>query len=57
MFVVATLAARPAGGAGRVQERWSYTVTWADGMIARAVVRADIDDARAAAEQLAEERA
>ena len=55
-FVVATLGGRPAGSAGRVQERWSYTVTWTEGMIARVVVRADIDNARAAAERLAESR-
>ncbi len=56
-FVVATLGGRLAGSAGRVQERWSYTVTWAEGRITRVVVRADIDQARAAAERLAEERA
>ena len=56
LFVVATLGGRPAGSAGRVQERWSYTVTWTDGMIARVIVRPDIDEARAAAERLAEER-
>jgi hypothetical protein len=39
-----------------VQERWSYTVTWAEGMIMRVITRADIDEARAAAERLAEER-
>ena len=57
LFVVATPGGRPAGSGGRVQERWSYTVTWTEGMIARVVVRADIDNARAAAERLDEERA
>jgi hypothetical protein len=33
-----------------------YTVTWTDGLIARVVGRADIADARATAERLAEER-
>ena len=56
LFVVTTLGGRPAGSASSVQERWSYTVTWADGMIVRVVARADIDEARAAAERLAEER-
>jgi len=56
LFVVATLGGRLAGSAGRVQERWSYTVTWAEGMIVRVVTRADIDEARADAERLAEER-
>jgi ketosteroid isomerase-like protein len=55
-FFVASLGGRLAGSAGRVQERWSYTVTWADGMVTHAVVRPDIDEARAAAERLAEER-
>jgi ketosteroid isomerase-like protein len=57
LFVVATLGGRPAGGAGGVQERWSYTVTWADGMVERVVVSQDIEKARAAAERLAESRA
>ena len=57
LFVVATPGGRPAGSGGRVQERWSYTVTWTEGMIERVVVRADIDNARATAEHLAEERA
>jgi ketosteroid isomerase-like protein len=56
VFVVATIGGRPAGSAGRVQERWSYTVTWAEGMIVRVVVRADIPEARAAAERLAGSR-
>jgi ketosteroid isomerase-like protein len=56
LFVVATLGGRPAGSGGRVQERWGYTVTWTEGMIARVVGRADIDNARPAAERLAEER-
>jgi ketosteroid isomerase-like protein len=57
LFVVASLGGHPAGSAGGVQERWSYTVTWADGMVARVVVSQDIENARAAAERLAEERA
>ena len=56
LFAVASLGGRLAGSAGRVQERWSYTVTWANGMIARVITGADIDEARAAAERLAEER-
>jgi len=56
LFAVASLGGRLAGSAGRVQERWSYTVTWAEGMIVRVITRADIDEARAAAERLAEER-
>jgi ketosteroid isomerase-like protein len=56
LFVVATLGGRPAGSGGRVQERRGYTVTWTEGMIARVVGRADIDESRAAAEHLAEDR-
>jgi hypothetical protein len=56
LSVVAGLGGRLAGSAGRVQERWGYTVTWAEGMIVRVILSADIDEARAAAEQLAESR-
>ena len=56
LFVVASLGGRLVGSAGRVQERWGYTVTWADGMIVRVILSADIDEARAAAERLAESR-
>ena len=56
LFVVVTLGGRPAGSAGRVQERWGYTVTWTDGLIERVVGRADIEEARAAAKRLAESR-
>ena len=56
LFVVASLGGRPAGSAGGVQERWCYTVAWAEGMIVRVVVTQDIEKARAAAERLAEER-
>jgi ketosteroid isomerase-like protein len=56
-FVVASFGGRPArSSGGRVQEQRSYTVTWTEGMIERVVGRADIDEARAAAERLAEER-
>ena len=57
-FAVATFSGRPASSSsgGRMQEQRSYTVTWTDGMIERVVGRADIDEARAAAERLAEER-
>jgi len=40
-----------------VQERWSFTVLWAAGMVRRVTGRNDIDHARAAAEQLAKSRA
>ena|ERR1700704_5141161 len=56
LFAVASLGGRLAGSAGRVQERWSYTVTWANGMIERVMNYADIDEGRAAAERLAKSR-
>jgi ketosteroid isomerase-like protein len=57
VFVVATFGGRPAGSGGSMmQEQVSYAVTWKDGLIARVVGRADIDEARDIAERLAEER-
>jgi ketosteroid isomerase-like protein len=56
LFVVASIGGRLADGAGAVQERWGYTVTWVEGMIVRVIPRADIHEARAAAERLAQER-
>ena len=56
VFAVALLDARPAGSQARVQERWAFTVVWTAGMIVRVVATQDIDEARAAAERLAEER-
>ena len=48
---------RPAGGTGVVTERGALIYEWVDGVIARVIARRDIDEARAAAERLAEERA
>ena len=56
VFTVLNIVGRLAGSASRVQETWSWTATWAEGMCERVVVRSDIDEARAAAERLAEER-
>ena len=56
VFVVSRLDAHPVGSAGRVQERWSFTVLWVAGIVTRVTGRNDIDEARAAAERLAEER-
>jgi len=53
LFVVSRLDARPVGGPGRVQERWSFTVLWAADMVTRVTGRNDINEARAAAESLA----
>jgi hypothetical protein len=54
-FVVLSLDARPAGSAGRVQERWGFTVPFSAGMIVRVMSSTDIDEARAAAASLAQE--
>ena len=47
---------RPLGSIGFVQLRYAAISIWADGLIERAATYTDIDDARAAAEQLAKER-
>ena len=47
---------RPAGSSGHVQMRFASVCEWERGFIARAMQYFDIDEARAAAERLAEER-
>ena len=48
---------RPVGSrGGRVSYRLAFVAVWADGLIVRAANYTDIDEARAAAERLAEER-
>ena len=47
---------RPLGSTGVVTQRGSLIYEWVDGMIARLIGRPDPDEARAAAERLAEER-
>ena len=47
---------RPAGSTGVVTERAALIYEWVDGRIKRVIVLRDIDEARAAAERLAEER-
>jgi ketosteroid isomerase-like protein len=56
VFVVSRLDARPLGSLGSVQERWAFTFVWTAGMIVRVTGHTEIDEARAAAERLAEER-
>ena len=48
--------ARPLGSMGWVQIRYAGVSIWADGLIERLTTYTDIDEARAAAERLAEER-
>jgi ketosteroid isomerase-like protein len=47
---------RPAGSTSVVTFRGALIYEWVDGMIARLIGRQDIDEARAAAERLAESR-
>jgi hypothetical protein len=56
-FMVVRHHGRVAGSDATVQERWSYTGLWEASVISRMIVRADIDEARADAERLAQERA
>jgi ketosteroid isomerase-like protein len=45
------------GGDGRVEQHAAHLTTWADGLIVRVTPFFDIDEARDAAERLADERA
>ena len=55
VFAVVTQNGRPVGSAGHVQQREGWVYIWVGGLIARLTI-SDIDEARAAAERLAEER-
>jgi ketosteroid isomerase-like protein len=50
------LRGRLAGSTGLVEFRYAGVTTWTDGLIERVTTYTDIDEARAAAERLAEER-
>jgi ketosteroid isomerase-like protein len=56
VFVVSRLDAHPLGSRGSLEERWAFTVVWEAGVVVRVMARNNIDEARAAAERLAEER-
>jgi ketosteroid isomerase-like protein len=56
VFSVVCQKGRPAKSTGHVQRREAYVLEWAENMIRRVTVYTDIDEARAAAERLAEER-
>jgi ketosteroid isomerase-like protein len=56
VFFVLVHRGRPAGSSGSADLRQSYTAIYADGLITRVTARNDIDEGRAAAERLAEER-
>jgi ketosteroid isomerase-like protein len=56
-FAVNRQHARPSGSSAPVQAREAHVTEWKDGLAVRITVYIDIDEARAAAERLAEERA
>ena len=55
VFAVVFQEARPVGIAGHVRQREGWVYVWVGGLIARLTI-SDIDEARAAAERLAQER-
>jgi ketosteroid isomerase-like protein len=56
VFVALGEDGRPTGSSARVQARAGWVYEWARGKIVRITTYMDIDEARAAAERLAEER-
>jgi ketosteroid isomerase-like protein len=57
VFGVVHQNARPTGSAGYVRQREGWVWVWVEGLIVRMATYSDIDEARAAAERLAHERA
>ena len=55
VFAVVTQNGRPVGSAGHVRQREGWVYVWVEGLIAQFTI-SDIDEARAAAERLAQER-
>jgi len=55
-LAVYVMGGRPVGSTGHVRYRIAQVSTWADGVVARVTGYNDIDEARAAAERLVEER-
>ncbi len=55
-FAVIVQKGQVAGSSGSVQLRYGAVTEWVDGLIVRNTTYTDIDEARAAAERLAEER-
>jgi ketosteroid isomerase-like protein len=56
VYAVCHMQGRPAGSTGVVTTRGALMFEWREGMIVRVIAYTDIDDARAAAERLAESR-
>src|SRR6266516_805104 len=57
IFSVIAQKGRPVGSRGDVQQRQAIVFVWVGGLFVRITHYGDIDEARAAAERLAEERA
>jgi ketosteroid isomerase-like protein len=57
VFGVARASGRPVGSTGQVELRIGIVAVWEEGLVVRVTTYSDIDEARAAAERLAEERA
>ena len=55
-FNVQLARGRPTGSSVFVEQRAAWVTLWTDGLIERSSIYTDIDEARAAAERLAEER-
>ena len=55
VFAVVVQNGRPAGSAGHVRQREGWVVVWVRGLITR-LTTSEVDEARAAAERLAQER-
>jgi hypothetical protein len=56
LLVVSRHDVRLPGSSGLIQELWAFTVEWDGRVIMRVTAHRDIDEARAVAERLAEER-
>lgn len=56
VFALVRQRARPVGSSAYVEFRYASVTEWTDGVAARVTPYTDIDEARAAAERLAEER-
>jgi ketosteroid isomerase-like protein len=55
VFAVVVQSGRPVGSAGRVRQREGWVFVWVRGLIARLAI-SEVDEARAAAERLAQKR-
>jgi ketosteroid isomerase-like protein len=55
-FAVLTLKGRPIDSGGEVQLRYAAITEWGDGVVLRDTNYTDVDEARAAAERLVQER-